>query len=104
MKLTMGERFTVLSVLPEQGNFATITIMRELRESLSPTEDEHKTYGIVVEGEQIRWSPKMGAIEKDIKIGNKAHSIVREALEKLDKEKKLEDRHYSLFEKFVEEK
>ena len=103
MKLTMGERFTVLSVLPEQGNFATVKIMRELREALSPTEDEHKTYGIVIEGEQIRWDVKMGAIEKEITIGNKAHSIIREALEKLDKDKELEDKHFSLFEKFCKE-
>ena len=103
MKLTMGERFAVLSLLPEKENFATLTIMRELGESLSPTEDEHKTYGIVVEGNQVHWSPKMAAIEKDINIGNKAHSIIREALEKLDKEKKLEDKHYTVFEKFCKE-
>jgi len=53
-KLTLGDRFAVLSVLPAEGNFATLKMVRKLREQLSLTESEIKEYKVVqISEEQV---------------------------------------------------
>lgn len=42
MFLNVLERLLLLQLLPESGNLTTITIVRQLRESLSFNEDEHE--------------------------------------------------------------
>ena len=44
-RLTMGERFVLLSNLPKEGDLVTFKILRKLRETLSPSEAEIKEYG-----------------------------------------------------------
>lgn len=48
-KLTIGERLQLLNVIPAQGNITTIKILRKLRETLSPNEQEYEEYGFVHE-------------------------------------------------------
>jgi len=108
MLLTIPERYAVNSVLPEAGNFGTLKTMRKLREALEPTEKEVAEFGIVAEGNQIRWDPEKmtdaeGKLrEVEIEIGKKATTIIEEALEKLDATKKLTPQQFSIYEKFIE--
>ena len=44
-KLTMAERFILLNNLPREGDLVTFKILRKLRETLSPSEEEIKAYG-----------------------------------------------------------
>ena len=44
-KLSMAERFVLLSNLPREGDLVTFKILRKLRETLSPSEAEIKEYG-----------------------------------------------------------
>jgi len=44
-KLIMGERFVLLNNLPQEGDLVTFKILRKLRETLSPSEQEIKEYG-----------------------------------------------------------
>jgi len=44
-KLNMAERFVLLNNLPREGDLVTFKILRKLRETLSPSEAEIKTYG-----------------------------------------------------------
>ncbi len=56
MKLTVLERLLLLNLLPEAGNLTTIRIVRELRESLSFTEDEHEVLRFeTLPGGNVRW-------------------------------------------------
>jgi len=41
----MAERFVLLNNLPREGDLVTFKILRKLRETLAPTEEEIKTYG-----------------------------------------------------------
>ena len=41
--------------------------------------------------------------ETEIKLGSKVISLVAEGLEKLNKDKKLKEEHYTLYEKFCKE-
>jgi len=112
MLLNVTERLTLLQALPKEGNFITLKIVRKLREDLSFTEDEHIKFNITGSGKeymdengkksivppgQIRFKNE----EAEIQIGKKATEIIVECLGKLDKQNKLTEAHYSLYEKFI---
>jgi len=100
-ELTVIERLVLLNILPKEGDFTTIKLLRKLRENLSFDEDEHKKLEFVQDGDQVRWNQK-ALTDKHIQIGEKQADIIQSALEKLNTEKKLTDEHFSLYEKFVE--
>lgn len=108
-KLNVGERFALLSALPREGNFATLKIIRKLKEDLSFTEKEHEYYGfrkVKTNGgnESLSWSPEKAAETKDFEFGEVATDIIKSALKDLDKMKKLDESQYTVYEKFVEVK
>lgn len=49
MKLTILERQRLLEIIPPSGNNLTIKILRKLRETLSPSEEELKTITVTYE-------------------------------------------------------
>ena len=102
MKLNVFERLMLLSVLPQEGNFVTLKVLRILKSNLALSEKELKDFEVIQEGEQVKWNTK-GNEEIEIEIGEKATDIVIEALKQLDKEKKLTEQYFSLYEKFVGE-
>lgn len=99
MNLSVQERLVLLGIIPSEGNFATLKILRDLQEKLSFTEEEHKSYKFVQDEMRVSWDIKVEQ-SKDIEIGEKASDIIVEALKKLDDEKKLKFDHFTLFEKF----
>jgi len=102
-ELSVLERLVLLSILPKEGNFVTLKLLRKLRENLSFDEGEIKELNFAQDGDQVRWNEKAN-ITKQISIGEKMTDLVCEALKKLDDEKKLREDHFSLYEKFVENK
>ena len=103
MKLNLLERFTVLQILPQKGNFATLNIVRKLQEALAPSEEEFKKYEIKQDGDQTKWNKK-GLEEVEIQLGEKAIEIVVSTLKELDKENTLTPQHLTIYEKFVTKK
>ena len=128
MKLTFEERMTLSGVLPPQGDFLTLKIIRKLKESLSPTEeewtkvdprDEYKCskceqtmYDNPISAPKCVecdvdmgktgmrvWRPENDAI-KDIYLGAKAKEICVAVLKRLNDEQLLTEGHMSLYEKF----
>lgn len=100
MKLNTFERLNLLSILPKEGDYTTLKIMRKLREVLSFTEEEHKRLGITVKDGVARWKSEADE-EKEIVIGEKAHDIIVETLTRLSNDKVLKSEHIGLYEKFV---
>jgi len=100
MNLSVLERMITLSILPKEGDFATLRILQSLKMSLSFTEDEIKAFGITSDPEslQTRWEVDEDA---EIPIGEKANDIIVDALKKLDREKKLPENAMSVYEKFI---
>ena len=142
-KLTLGDRFTILSILPAEGNFATLKIMRKLREQMSLNETEIKEYNVVqifeehtvaiknaktdeeavtvatktygadnaqriamgirngtIKSNQTTW--EKGEKTAEIEFGEFAENLIKEQLKKMNEANKLEDRHFEIFEIFVE--
>jgi len=106
MKLSVIERLMALGVLPKEGDYTTLTVIRKAQEMLSFTEDEVAKYKFKNVpsgdgGQQTQWDSNVEQVT-DLRLGNKAVSLIAEELEKLDKDKKLTPQHVSIYEKFVE--
>lgn len=102
MELNVLERLLLLNILPAEGDFTTIKIVRTLREELSFTEEEHERLQVNVSDGKVQWD--MGKeVLRNFVFGNKARDLISEDLKKLNVEKKLTEQHLSLYEKFVEE-
>lgn len=104
MILTTLERLLLLNILPKEGDFTTIKIVRKLREALSFTEEEHavRKFNTSPEGNTTWTLGTPDAVE--ISIGEKAADMIVVELKKLNDEKKLSEQTFSLYEKFVGEK
>ena len=107
MKLNVLERLLTLGMLPEEGNFVTLKVIRRGKMELSFSEDEIKKYKFknVPQADGKMGTQWDSTIEQDteIKLGSKVISLVAEELEKLNKDEKLKEDHYTLYEKFVKE-
>lgn len=130
MKLEVFERLMLMSILPKEGDFITLKLVRKLREALSFNEKEiaeinfasHwrcpkcekvelspevikcQDCGIyMVPAGQVTWDEeKAKGIAKDIHMGKKMLALCETTLKKLSDEEKLTEQQISLYEKFVE--
>lgn len=100
VKLSILERVTLLGILPSMENYATIKVVSDLNQEVGIDAEEAKEIEFKVEGDRVIWNPAK-EVEKECEFGKFETDIIVDALEKLDKEKKLEKRHLSLWEKFV---
>ena len=101
-KLNLHERLIFLSLLPKQNDFSTMKILRKVSQDVGFTDEEYKYYNIKpVENGRISFDVIKAQEEKDFDIGEIAVQLVKTALEKLDKDKKLTQEHFSIYEKFV---
>ena len=103
MELSIEERLKLAMIIPREGNIATIKIVRELREALSFTEEEHEAFDLVIKLEEgrVEWDREK-AVDVDIPLGPQAMKVIVEALEKLNKDGKLTEQHISLYDKFIQ--
>jgi len=102
-ELSVLERLVLLGILPKEGDFVTLKLVRKLRENLSFDEAEIKELNFIQDGDQVRWNEKADIVKR-INIGDRMNVLIYETLKKLDNEKKLREEHFSLYEKFVEKK
>jgi hypothetical protein len=102
MELTVKERLVLMGMLPKESNFTTLKIMRKFREELSFDEEEHKILKFRTEGDRLSWDFG-NELRKDVPVGDLMKELIAKDLKKLDKESKLTEDHFSLFEKFVED-
>jgi hypothetical protein len=120
VKLTMGERFNLLSLLPKEGDYTTVKILRKLRETLSPDEKENEEYDFqlgyrcperkcaftaiakeapecpehkmrCISSGQIHWKLELANKEKEVWLGKKAKSIIESTVKLLNDTGKLKD-------------
>ncbi len=99
MELGVFDRLLLLNILPREGDFTTLKIVRTMREDLSFTEEEHKALNFQQDELEVKWN--QGAADRDISIGEKATDIIVGVLKQLNADKKLTEQHMSLYEKFM---
>lgn len=99
-ELSVMDRMVLLNILPERGNLTTIRIVRELREELSFSESEHETMNLrQLDDGRVMWDE--GKVpDKGLDIGPQAANVIRDTLEKLDKDDDLTADHLGLCDEF----
>lgn len=101
IKLSVIERLSLLQILPKMNNVITMKIIRDLNERLGIGAREAKEIELSFYGENVKWN-----IEKDKNVEFEFNDIelgiIKDSLKELDKQKKIEVRHISLFEKFIQ--
>ena len=109
MKLTMIERSTAFGLLPEKADFRDLKLLRVAKEGLSFTAEENEVIEITTktleDGRVMSfWNDEKaaGIGEVEIPLDVVVTRMIFDALEKLNKDKELEERHFTLYEKFVE--
>lgn len=104
MLLNTFDRLILLNILPKEGDITALRILRTLKEELSFSEDEHKELQFRTgENGLIEWLQSADK-PKDVGLGEKARDIVAAELRKLNDQKRLQDMHIPLYERFVEGK
>jgi hypothetical protein len=108
MNLSVRERLILGVILPAQGDFTTLKLVRKLREDLSFSEDEHKLLKFRDNPEKTAtmWDMEGERVvgDKEFTIGEKATDVIVVVLKALNDAKppKLTMDHMSLYEKFIE--
>ena len=107
MKLNVGERLTLVQMLSAiKTDILTWAVIETVNLSLGLQDKEFKEFGIKEVQGQVSWNNK-GTQGKEIEIGEKVTDIIVEELKALNDAKPkplLEQRHVSLYRKFVENK
>jgi len=128
MKLEVHERIILQSILPQEGDYITLKLVRKLRETLSFNEKEitdiefkyhwrcPKCEKVEVAAETLKctdcdiymkpagsvsWDEsKASKFIKDVHMGDKMLALCETTLKKLSDDGKLTEQHISLYEKF----
>lgn len=102
MKLNIQERLTLVNLIPEKGNFLTMSIVEELRLCLYPSEKEIKEFDLKQEGNILTWNEK-GSKRIEIKLTDSQKGFIMDKLEELSKENNLNFAQYSVYKRLKEE-
>lgn len=107
MNLTVLERLIAIGLLPSNGKYTTLKLMRELREKLSFTEEELEKYNFrdgdednLEDPKRTYWNEDVEQ-ETDIELTMNEHKMIADALSELDTHRTLTEEHFTLYEKFV---
>lgn len=102
MKLDVLERLIALNLLPKEGTFTNLKLIRVAREELSFNEEEHKALQFQQNGELLQWKQDV-KIFKEVNIGEVVSIMLTDALKSLNAGGKLKEEHFSLYEKMIKE-
>ena len=103
VKLDISERFALLSLMPEKGNFATQKVVMDLVRELGFDEKELERIEYKQVGDRANWNPEKDP-NKEFDCGKYQTDVISDSLKELDEKDELEQRHITLYEKFVSEK
>ena len=102
MELDVAERLVLLQLLRDvEGDLTTLRIIRDLKASLSFSEEEHKVHNFRQENGLSFWDHPDKT--KDVDIGDKAMEMVRKRINELSAMKKLHIDALTVCERFLEE-
>jgi uncharacterized protein YjaG (DUF416 family) len=101
MLVGIGERIRLLNILPEKGNILTIKMVRQLREALSLSEEEHRDNNVVIQEDRVSWN--LDFPDKEIEFNDLARELIAKVLKELNEKDELTVGDVRLWEEFVEE-
>ena len=100
MVLTVLERLLILGLLPGEGGIVEMRFKKVIGEKIGLTSDEIVRYEVKEDGANVRWNNEVEQTSS-IELNEAEVGMIRDSLVKLDREKKLNDGHITLYDKFV---
>ena len=101
MLLNVKQRLLLLNILPSEGTYDVLKIVRDQQALLSFTEEEHMRFKIKRQGEMFAWD-ESADVPMEIRIGEVAATVIKRALRQLNEEGQLKMEFLPLYEHFVE--
>lgn len=108
--LTVQERMGVVAILPTEGTYERIVLVRGIKDKVVLTQAEQEEIGYTVESlrlgngqvaSQAQWdSKKADDLVFGVAFTKLERNIINESLKELSDKKKLTEAHISLYEKF----
>ncbi len=107
IELNVPDRMLLLQLLPSVGSITIIRVVREIREELSFTHDEHKKYSIkhgkTADGKSyVKWDDVSGYETKEVEINDVVADMLKHKLIELSKTNELDMSMIRFYEIFVE--
>lgn len=102
MLLTVKQRLLIGNVLPEEADFITLKVVKELQDVLSFSEEETNRLEIRREGDMYLWKEGEGDIPVEIHVGDAAKAVITGTLRGLSANGQLRMEFLPLYEHFVE--
>ena len=105
MKLNAGvlDRLVLLSLLPDEGSFVTLKLVRKLKDQIGFDEAEIMAFGLEKTEKGVHWNPATDRT-KEIELGEVACDLLSKRLKELDATGKLTVDHIALYERLVDQK
>lgn len=101
--LRIEERLVLLELLPKTGNFLTLKSLRRGRERLALSDEEIKKFKVKISEDRntVRWDVEAAKETTNISFSDSINDIIISTLKKLNNDNTLEEKHFSLYEKFI---
>ncbi len=100
MKLSIKERITLLGILPQRGDFVTLSVKFDISRKVAITQDEMKEIEMVSEntpdGNILRWNQEK-EVKKEVEFTESEKSVILDSLKNLDSSKSLNDDTFQLY-------
>jgi hypothetical protein len=101
MKLNIPDRLLLLGVIPKQGNFLTLKIVKDLIDKISFSSKELEEYQLTEKNGQVNWKTDKTDYEKDIELSGPEKAVIIDALKNLDGKKELTLDMLRIYDKFL---
>jgi hypothetical protein len=101
MKLNIPDRLLLLGVIPKQGNFLTLKIVKDLIDKISFSSKELEEYQLTEKNGQVNWKTDKTDYEKDIELSGSEKAVIIDALKNLDGKKELTLDMLRIYDKFL---
>ena len=98
-QLNVGDRLMVISVLPKEGDFVTIRMIRGLIAKLGLSAEEITDFEIKSEEGNVMWNSK-GSVVLDFEFHEAEIDLIKKSLKRLEEDKKLTQDTFTVYEKF----
>jgi len=101
-KLNVGERLTLVQIIPEKGSFKTMRTVETVKNTLYLSDEEREEFEIKQNGSNLAWNAK-GSEPKEISFNDFGLELIMEAFESLDITESLTSPQYLLYKHFKDE-
>jgi len=100
--MTVEERLLTISILPVNGNFITMKVVRGIIDKLTLSNADMILYDIVVgEGGKVSWNSKGITEKKEVEIDTVEMALIQKSLRELDESGGLTQETLPIYEKFL---